>query len=121
MNEALLNWLREKIDAGEEADFYRTYLWKQKSAEVRRLDRNECQICKARGRYRRAELVHHVNHLKDRPDLALDIYYTAADGTKRRNLISVCKDCHENVCHPEKLLEAQRVKKQSFETPERWD
>ena len=118
MTDELLQWLIRKIAADQADDFYRTYEWKQKSKEVRRLDRNECQKCKERGRYRRAELVHHVNHVKDRPDLALDIWFTAPDGTRQRNLISVCKTCHEEE-HPEQLQQAPKA--ETFSTPERWD
>ena len=43
--------------------------------EVLQADRYECQICKAKyRRYRQADTVHHVNHLKTRPDLALEMY-----------------------------------------------
>ena len=118
MTETFLQWLMQKIADGHADDFYRTYEWKTLSPAVRKMDRNECQKCKARGKYRRAELVHHVNHVKDRPDLALDIWYTAPDGTRQRNLISICKRCHEEE-HPEQLQ--QLPKSEAFSTPERWD
>ena len=52
------------------------------------------------------------------PKLALDIWYTDADGNRQRNLISVCKDCHETVCHPERM---RRCKSAPPLTRERWD
>ena len=119
MTAKFLSWLRALIAAGDTHPFYVTAEWRSLSAYViEKLDHNECQLCKAKGRYRRADLVHHVNHVKRRPELALDIYYTDADGERKRNLISVCKCCHENVCHPERMRRSFRP---HFTTEERWD
>lgn len=84
--------------------------------QVLAMDHWECQICRQRHRYRRAVLVHHVKHLKDRPDLALSVFDEA---TEERQLISVCRSCHEEQ-HPE------RMRKNFFVfvpplTEERWD
>ena len=76
----------------EPGKFYRSSQWLNKRADVLRRDNYECQHCKRRGKYSKAECVHHIEHLKDRPDLAL------IDG----NLISLCLSCHDEV-HPEKL------------------
>lgn len=118
MTERFLSWLRALIAAGNVHPFYVTGEWRSISAEVLKIDRHECQICKAKGRYRRADLVHHVNHVKRRPELALDIYYTDTDGERKRNLVSVCKCCHETVCHPERM---RRPSRPHFTTEERWD
>lgn len=118
MTARFLEWLKGLILSGDIHPFYVTPEWRGLSADVLREDRHECQLCKARGRYRRAVLVHHVNHVKRRPELALDMYYLDSDGERKRNLISVCKWCHEDVCHPERL---RKVKAPSFETEERWD
>ena len=59
------------IATGREHEFYTGVEWKKLAAKVRAYDRNECQHCKAAGRYARGEIVHHVKHLKERPDLAL--------------------------------------------------
>lgn len=94
--------------------FYKSSAWQRKRQEVLALDRYECQRCKARGKYNKATIVHHVKHLKDRPDLALSIY----DGEERQ-LVSLCKSCHEDE-HPE----AQMQNKNKFVKPltdERWD
>ena len=72
--------------------FYRSTIWRVKRKEILKRDNNECQKCKSNGRYSKADCVHHIKHLKDRPDLAL------VDS----NLISVCDICH-NILHPEKL------------------
>lgn len=118
MTPEFLRWLCGLIEAGDVHPFYVSSEWRRISHEVKEMDRNECQLCKARGRYHRAELVHHVNHLRRAPALALDIWYTDGEGQRQRNLLSVCRDCHETVCHPE------RMRKATFRPPltaERWD
>lgn len=95
--------------------FYLSYKWKKKRREVLAMDRNECQICKAKGKYRNATHVHHVKHLEDHPELGLEVWYFE-DGVKKRNLLSVCKECHETVCHPERL----RWNKKEPLNEERW-
>ena len=97
--------------------FYAWGRWLAVRKEVLQADRYECQNCKAKyRRYRQADTVHHVNHLKTRPDLALEMYYTdPATHKKRRNLISLCHDCHEEV---------HGYRKKKVEKPlteERWD
>lgn len=47
----------------------------------------------------RATMVHHIEPLEKRPDLALDL----------DNLVSLCDDCHDKA-HPEKHEKAQRGK-----------
>ena len=83
--------------------FYGSYSWKKTSRSVYAMDHNECTICRAKGRYSPAEIAHHTNHLKDKPEWGLNIYYTNDDGEVKRNIISVCRECHETVCHPERL------------------
>ena len=83
-------------------------------AEVLALDKSECQRCRElKHRYKHAVLVHHVKHLRDRPDLALSIW----DGDERQ-LVSVCKQCHEEL-HPESFT--QFLPKEPPITAERWD
>ena len=118
MSQRFLRRLKEWISSGNAHRFYLTGEWKEKSKEVLDMDHHECQIHKERGRFARAELVHHEKHLKKFPELGLDIYYTDTDGQRKRNLRSVCKECHENVCHPERLKKQSKL---CFVTEERWD
>jgi 5-methylcytosine-specific restriction endonuclease McrA len=80
-------------------DFYNWTKWLAVRAEVLKADHFECQRCRTKyHRYRKATTVHHVNHFKDRPDLALEMYYRdPATHEDKRNLISLCHDCHEEV------------------------
>ena len=102
--------------SGDTHWFYLTRKWRKKRKKVLELDKYECQICKKHGRYSKATIVHHINHADEHPELALDIY--ASDGS--RNLISVCKYCHETECHPERFKKYQYKKLRPF-NEERWD
>lgn len=97
--------------------FYKTYPWQRVRAEVMTLDHGECQLCKARGLYSPAKVAHHINYLRNRPDLALCIWYVDAAGQRRRNIIAVCNDCHEA---EHKRLELLHQPKREPVTPERW-
>lgn len=109
-----LSHLQELISQGREVTWYNSKAWRVVRNQVLDLDNHECQRCKAKGRYAQAEIVHHVKHLKDRPDLALCIW----DGGERQ-LISVCRSCHEEM-HPERELTPGKSWKKPV-TVERWD
>lgn len=103
------------LSAGRENVWYNSGDWGTVREAVKQMDHCECLVCKAMGRHSPARVVHHVKHLRDRPDLVLSIY---DPDTGARQLISVCKDCHE-MLHPE----AQRQYRPSKPpvTAERWD
>ena len=92
--------------------FYGTEAWKRCRAAALRRDGGLCVWCMRRGRVtvdakgRRwpvlATVVHHIQHLEDRPDLALDL----------DNLVSLCDSCHDEA-HPEKRKNANRNPVQS--------
>ena len=75
--------------------FYIWTPWIRLRSEVLDEDRHECQRCKERGKYTKANTVHHVKHVKAHPELALEKCYIDDAGEQRRNLISLCHDCHE--------------------------
>lgn len=77
--------------------FYTSADWLKLRAKVLTADHFECQRCKARGKYTKATTVHHINYVRKHPDLALADTYTDRDGQQRRNLLSLCHDCHEEV------------------------
>lgn len=112
--------INQLIASDQLIKFYTGRAWKRLRSEVLAEDHYECQECKRRGRYTKATHVHHVNHLRDRPDLAMSKTYVDADGRTKRNLASVCKGCHETVCHPERLPYRGGVKPEPV-TKERWD
>lgn len=98
--------------------FYNSARWIHCRKYVLEIDHHECQLCRTKyHRYRRAEVVHHVNHYKDRPDLGLSIWFTdARTHQKKRNLISLCAECHEEV-HGR----ATPIRQDDALTEERWD
>ena len=98
--------LIKEIEKGNVVSFYKSSLWLHKRNEILKRDNYECQMCKAKGRYHRAECVHHIKHLRQYINLALE----------DRNLLSVCNSCH-NVLHPEKL-NLEIIPK--FNNKERW-
>lgn len=113
-----LEHLRQLIAEGKEHAFYDSGKWHRERAFVLRQDKYECQMCRARGRYRAAVLVHHVQHLTLRPDLALQMWAADEHGELHRQLLSVCRPCHE-LCHPERQRTQRRTPR--FEPPECWD
>lgn len=98
--------------------FYKWGRWLDVREDVLKADHWECVNCKAKyHRYRPGTIAHHVNHLKDRPDLALEKFFVdPATHEKRRNLVSLCHDCHEEAHGFRKL---QRI--ETAMTEERWD
>jgi 5-methylcytosine-specific restriction endonuclease McrA len=96
--------------------FYLSPAWQHKRKQILQRDHHECVYCKAKGKHSRAVIVHHVKHLDEYPELALSDYYTDEHGVQHRQLVSVCRDCHETVCHPERM---RRTYKKPL-TEERW-
>lgn len=109
-SQELAEWIRSHT--GHPHPFYRSGWWERRRAEVLRLDRYECQMHRQRGQYARATMVHHVNTVEARPDLALSIW-TGEPNKSERNLISLCHSCHEEIHgHRHEVVEPL--------TPERW-
>lgn len=106
MTPALLAQLNQYIEADNVQAWYHLRYWRYVKAYVMKRDHHECQVCRKRGLYTPANTVHHLQHVLDRPDLALDT----------DNLEVVCRACH-NREHPEKL---SRFKKKKFDNVERW-
>ena len=121
ISEARLGQLRQLIAEDREHEFYDWDEWRRKMRpQVLKLDNNECQLCKAGGRVRSSSqgwrmIVHHVKHLRDRPDLALSVF---DPDTGERQLVTVCKECHERL-HPEG--QRQFAPASPPFTVERWD
>lgn len=74
--------------------FYKLKEWKKiREYVLEKLDRNECQRCKEKKKkIKRATVVHHVWELEDYPEYGLDIYVNG-----KRNLVSLCRECHEEI------------------------
>lgn len=98
-------------------DIHRFYVWgrwKQIRKQVLAMDHGECQRCREQHKYTAATTVHHVNYVRRHPEMALEVWYEW-NGVRKRNLISLCRDCHEAV-HG-----YRKTKHQEPLTEERWD
>lgn len=105
--------LQNEISKGNVSYFYTSRTWRNKRKEIIKRDNNECQICKQNGKVtvgtkEEPLIVHHIKELKKYPNLAM------VDS----NLTSVCNDCHESECHPDRLGEYKERK--GFSNAERW-
>lgn len=107
--------LKELITENRQGEFYNWQAWRNTRAKVFEMDNRECQHCKARGRYKHGDIVHHVKHLTDRPDLALSIW---DEDTGERQLVTICKSCHEAE-HPDSIYHFARPAEPV--SAERWD
>jgi 5-methylcytosine-specific restriction endonuclease McrA len=76
--------------------FYESWAWKTLRAQVLAEHKGECQICKSRGLFRHATVVHHVQYTDRHPELALSRTYEYG-GKEYQNLVPVCRDCHERL------------------------
>ncbi len=99
--------------------FYDSRAWRKVRRQVMEYDHYECQICKSKGVLtKQCLMVHHAYHLEDYPQFGLMMWVDdPRTGQRQRNLITVCKKCHETVCHPGRVKE-YAPKESSI--PERW-
>ncbi len=108
-------WISGLIAENRLEEFYVSKQWRRLRKDVLKDYKDECQECKKRGFYSKANHVHHVQYVRRHPMLALSRTYMF-QGKEYINLIPVCKECHETVCHPERL----RHNKKEPLTEERW-
>ncbi|ABO51119.1 phage related protein [Desulforamulus reducens MI-1] len=106
--------MQDFIDNNNPHGFYTSSPWLNVRFEVLQEFKFECQHCKARGFYKKADTVHHVQYVKKYPRLALSKTYIDNEGNVKLNLVPLCHGCHEHV-HDYR----RRVKKKPL-TPERW-
>ena len=100
-------WVREISETSQRGwkAFYHTAESRRCRAQALKRDHRQCQRCRREGRYAMAVTVHHIEHLKAAPELALTL----------SNLESLCAACHERE-HPE--LHRRRIANEII--PERW-
>ena len=100
---ALDVWIRQLIREDKIYLFYKTDDWLELRDDVMKDAHNECQHCLQNGIYKRAEMVHHVNEVRKRPDLALTREFTdPITHEKIINLVALCNSCHEKE-HPDRF------------------
>ena len=104
-------WILQLIANNRLEEFYNSGLWKRTRREVIRKAKRRCYDCERESPavlepIKKGATVHHVNELRQRPDLALSEY----DESGKVNLICLCPACHWKRHH-------KSVKEI---TPERW-
>jgi len=97
--------LIKHINNNELMKFYKSREWMSLRKEALKRDNYECQLCKAAGRYHKAENVHHMKEVKTHPHLSLTL----------SNLQCLCIKCHNDV---HDRLEVTRATK--YMNDERW-
>lgn len=123
----LVTWIHELIQKDELWRFYKCKAWIELKNSILEENHYECAICKKQGKITRYDIdkngnrklistVHHVQYVRNHPELALSRTYTYK-GKVYVNLIPVCKACH-NKLHPEKSAKHSDVTHYSNE--ERW-
>lgn len=115
----LAAWIRTLISEDKIYRFYKSAAWLRLRDEVLRDNHYECQHCLARGKYTRAVMVHHVNEVRKRPDLALTRSYRDINGTEHINLVPLCFDCHEAE-HDRFATDKTVQGREKFTNVERW-
>ncbi len=106
-------WVSKLIAENRLEEFYNSKYWRRLRKEVLIEHKYECQDCKARGFYTKANHVHHVQFVRRHPSLALSKVYLF-QSKEYRNLIPLCHDCHE-----QRHGYRQKEKKEPL-TEERW-
>jgi len=88
-NTELVQWVNTFIRNNNVHGFYVSTPWKHKRLKILNEYKNECQICKSKGLYTKADTVHHIKYLRKHPELALT----------DSNLMALCDDCHYDIHH----------------------
>lgn len=113
----LKEWIGELARTNKMYAFYKSKEWARLRANVLRKSHGECVWCMAKGKVTKAETVHHIQHVRTHPELALSETYTGKDGRRHPNLVPLCHDCHDKAHGRMKYKE--QSKKETV-TPERW-
>ncbi|WP_241559281.1 HNH endonuclease [Lysinibacillus halotolerans] len=100
--------LMRYIHEGNLMKFYKSREWMRLRLQALERDNYECQECKRKGRYRRAQCVHHLKEVKVVPILALTL----------SNLESLCNSCHNKMHDRYGTIMVQQGKR--FVNEEKW-
>jgi 5-methylcytosine-specific restriction endonuclease McrA len=87
-------WIQSLIDADNLHEFYTCSAWLNLRENVLAEYHYECQDCKDKGFYTKANHVHHVQYVRKHPRYALSKTYIF-QGKEYKNLIPLCHNCHE--------------------------
>lgn len=113
----LEKWINKLIAENKLYKFYKGKDWRQLSAAVMKENNYECQNCKERGFHTTARSVHHDQHVRKHPRLALSRTYEYK-GVTYNNLIPLCENCHNK--EHDKGAGLKKRNKMKFVNEERW-
>ncbi len=88
-------WVIDLIAHDNIEAFYTSKEWRRARRTAMRHQHGECAVCARKGKQVRANTMHHVNRLRERPDLALSEY----DERGKLNLMALCSSCHWDEHH----------------------
>ena len=102
-------WIRQLIEMDKLYKFYKSRQWLELKEDVMKEQHYECQECLKKGILTTSNkidnkeedvknklTVHHIQFVKNYPELALSKFYYYK-GIQYRNLITVCFDCHNKL------------------------
>ena len=112
-----VNEIKKLIASGDTKLFYKDYTWRKLALGIIAEHKHECYMCKQHGKYTRATMVHHVEHLKSYPELAYSKTYTDNDG-EHIQLMPLCHDCHEKI--HERGAYSDGISDTGFSNEEKW-
>lgn len=108
--------VKQRVSQGDTDLLYKTWEWQELREKILLRDHYECQRCDGhnglgkpikRIKLTKANTVHHIQEVRDRPDLMME----------ESNLISLCHECHD-IVHDRTV---ERFNKQKPRlTEERW-
>lgn len=116
---SLAEYIRGLIADDNIVKFYKSKEWRMLRDEVMQEHYYECQHCLEQGRYTRATMVHHVQELRKRPDLALSKTYIDGKGNEHKQLVPLCIACHE-IEHDKLGNYNKENGRTKFKNEERW-
>ncbi|MBR6983013.1 MAG: HNH endonuclease [Ruminococcus sp.] len=79
--------IRTLIQEDRLEEFYKDWYWRMLALRIIKEEHGECRMCKDAHKLKKATLVHHIQYLRDHPELAYE----------RSNLMPLCHDCHERI------------------------
>lgn len=102
------SWILSLIARGQIHSFYVSREWKKLRKQVLKNQKRRCWDCmhKSPAKITYGPNVHHLNPVRERPDLALSEY----DEAGRINLVCLCDSCHWERHH----------QRRAFINEERW-
>lgn len=126
----LAKWINELIEQGCLWRFYKSKEWINLRNQILKENHYECAICKSKGIITRYDIdkdgnkklistVHHVQYVRNHPELALSRTYTYK-GKTYINLIPICKACHNRIHKRFNKTTAKAKKPKGFSNEEQW-